>query len=232
MKRTTNVPMLAILVLLAATASAEFHPDRSPADPQTRPTGDCVAGSHDFDTYQGWYSDFWGAEDAYAALMEVGDCGCAEGVTVLSMHMNLRVNFSASLLVQAELWSADLSGGCPVPLAPVAVSAAYQFSGFTSEGNVDLEIPFDSICVGTDEPWFAVIRFLPGSAGAFLGVPVDATPTACTTWVNRTGLAGWHDVVGEYGWLGNFYVYADLDCCSDPVAGEETSWGEVKTLFR
>ena len=235
MRRILIVALLHTIVMSAIAAVPTFQPDHTALDGiLTRLDGDCRAGSFDFDGYQGWYGDFWGPDDAYAALISPGDgsCLCTEGVVVQDVHIIMYVNIATVFVVQAELWSATDVGGCQVPLAPLAVSLPVQYSDFPGTGNANLEIPFDSPCLAPGDDYFVVVRFLPGTTGLFIGVPVDSSPAPCTTWVNRSGLAGWHDVVGEYGWLGNFYVYADLNCCSDPVAAEGRTWGEMKALYR
>ena len=239
MTRFTNVILVTLSILALGSAlgvTAEFHPDKDPlGDSVHLLDGDCRAGSFDLDGYQGYYSNFWGAADAYAALIRPGDgsCACTEGVTVQDVHAIFRVNMSTVFVVQAEVWSAqDLGGGCLAPLAPLAASAPIQYSDFPGTGNVNMEIPLGGPCMDPADDYFVVVRFLPGTVGALIGVPVDSSPDACTTWVDRTGLAGWHDPVMEYDWVGNPYVYADLNCCADPIANESTSWGGLKGLFR
>lgn len=231
--------VLSILLIAAAAVAAppqgEFHADRSLAGDLAAARQDCQVGSTDFASYQGWYDDFWRSDQQYAQLIlpDQEGCACGEGVTIEAVHMYLKVNSFATLVCQAELWSAADDGtGCLAPGGPLAVSAPIGFGGFPGEGIADLAIPFNGPCMTPDEAYFVVFTYLDTSQGTFLGVPVDASPSACTQYIHTQDIAGWHDPVAENGWVGNYYVFADLACCSDPVADEQATWSGVKKTYR
>ena len=59
---------------------------------------------------------------------------------------------------------------------------------------------------------------------------VDDTPLPCSGYDNRD--SNWQDSVLDRGWVGDFYVWADLDCCENPVGSETSTWGALKTRYR
>ena len=60
---------------------------------------------------------------------------------------------------------------------------------------------------------------------------VDNTPTACLDWNNWGD--GWQDL-DDWGFnaYGDLNMWADVFCCSPAVGTEESTWGEIRNLFR
>lgn len=229
------VSLMLAMPTIAAAGNGVFHADRTLAGDLDLAREDCRIGSTDFDSYQGWYDDFWDSGQQYAQLIRPDQegCACGEGVTIDLVHMYLKVNALSYLEVEAELWSAvDDGTGCPVPGGPLAISSPIAFGNFPGDGIADLAVDFDSPCMTPDEAYFVVFTYREASASLFTGVPVDASPDACTQYVHWADIANWHDPVAEFGWVGNFYVFADVSCCADPVANENTTWSVLKKAYR
>lgn len=230
------LPILVLAALLAATvASADgiFHPSEGPVliDPGTR---NCRLGNDDVAGYQGWYAGFWDDEDAYAYLIDPRDasCGCTDGAFIQSAWFGIVTDPSVTLNMRAELYGArDGGGGCMVPDGPLDISFPVSYTGGDGSFQI-MQVPFGSLCFSADEPYFVVVRFLPPTPNFGTGVPVDDTPAACEGYVYRTGMTGWIDPVVAYGWVGNFYLYADLQCCTDPVGLDQATWGALKSMYR
>ena len=237
MRHTAIMCLLVILALATtATAGAVFVPDRGglPAAILDRDGYDCLLGSFDFDGFQGYYSDFWDGGQIYAYLADAPaqGCACQMGVQVLNVHMILYVNQYVDLFARARIYAAvPDSAGCLRPGDLLAFSSFYEFTGYPGTGYANLEIPIAAPCIETTTPFFVAVEFDPSSLGAFVGVPVDDTPTACAGYVYQDGY-GWVDPVTDLQWVGDFYVYGEAACCNDPVADETTSWGALKSLYR
>jgi len=227
--------ILSCTVAAAATPGGAFQPARDHAAALDAERSDCQVGSLEFEGYQGYYSDFWTSGQTYFQLIRPAaeGCACGAGVTVSNVDMFILANMSANFYVQAELWSAvDDGSGCLEPGGPLAVGTGVNFTGFPAEDIYHLSAPLGSPCLAPNDAYFVAFTYLDISSGSFLGVPVDSTPAACEQYVKTDGVAGHVDPVAEYGWLGNFYVFADLDCCSDPVANDRETWGAVKRMYR
>ncbi|MBT4291345.1 hypothetical protein HOD41_01530 [bacterium] len=228
--------VLTTVTLLMATVGfareMEFHVDSQELTQSSiRYDGDCVIGSQDFPGYQGYYSDWWAAGDAYAILVDYAneDCICELGIKVEAIHMFIHANQFCSFTVRAELVEAVDYLGSYIPGGPLAYSDIMTFDSFPGEGNYDLEVPITASCVDINRPLFLVFRYMPQSMGSFVGIPVDNTPTAEYGFCDW-GI-GWHDTVVQHGWVGDFYVWADVNCCDDPITNEMNSWGAIKQLF-
>jgi len=228
--------ILTTVTLLMATVGfareMEFNIDSQElTQASIRYDGDCVIGSQDFDGYQGYYSDWWAAGDAYAILVNQLNegCECEIGVQIKAIHMYIHANQFCSFTVRAELFNAVAHSGSYIPGELLAYSNTMTFDGFPDEGNYDLEVPITTNCQEVNYPLFIVFRYMPQSLGSFVGIPVDGSPTAEYGFCDW-GI-GWHDTVVQHGWVGDFYVWADVDCCDDPVTNEMNGWGAVKQLF-
>ncbi|HPF34370.1 MAG TPA: hypothetical protein P5571_00605 [Candidatus Krumholzibacteria bacterium] len=235
-KRILSTALFLILAGTAAIAAAPggvYAPDRSGALDAARSA--CQVGSVEFAGYQGYYTDFWTGGQTYFQLIQptADGCACAAGVTVANVDMYITANAFSIFVAQAELWSAvDDGSGCMVPGGPLALSDAVGFSGFPSDGVYHLSVPFGSPCLTPGDAYFIAFHYLDSSQSIFSGVAVDSTPEACEQYVKTDGIAGYHDPVAEYGWVGNYYVFADLDCCADPVANDVETWSTLKRSFR
>jgi hypothetical protein len=196
-----------------------------------RYAGDCVIGNTDFDGLQGHYDAWWWGFEDYAYLVQpaVEGCACDPGVKVMAIHFLLGLDTDTNLNVQVALHNAvDGGGGCMVPDAEYAASDVFNISGITEFAYYDVEVPIVTPCATPDEAYFLVFRFLDNGASS-VAIPIDSTPTACADY-NDWG-SGWEDLITA-GFLGDIYIWADVDCCDFPVPSEGTSWGTVKSLYR
>lgn len=227
--------MLLCMLLIAGTAAARdlTFVDRDLGIPQaTRYEGDCVVGNSDFSGLQGYYDGWWWGFEEYAYLVNAADegCACPVGVRFMAVHMLLALDVDTNLLLQAALLEAvDDGTGCMVPGAVLAEGLTYTISGIPELNYYDIELPLESPCATVGDDYFIVFRFLDDGA-AMVGLPIDSTPTACTAY-NDWG-SGWTDLVVAGEFAGNIYMWADLDCCTTPVAAEPSTWGAVKGLYR
>jgi hypothetical protein len=61
----------------------------------------------------------------------------------------------------------------------------------------------------------------------------DDIPVGCTSWINENDGSGWVDLVnGPPGFPGELLIFGNVNCCEEPVATEDRTWGDVKSLFR
>lgn len=68
------------------------------------------------------------------------------------------------------------------------------------------------------------------TTGTVPDLVTDGTPTLCTNW-NNYG-TGWFDLLQEWpSWPGNLIIFAEANCCTDPVPMEQGTWGAIKSLY-
>lgn len=226
-----------VLMLVAGSVVAkEITPlktDLTPPIISSSAQAACVAGNDNFDGILGYYGDWFYGNEAYAVPINAGEsgCSCAEGVTVTTIHMLVALDEFANLDVAAAVLDAQTDGaGCLSPGVEIAVSAAYTFNAIPELGYYDIAIPITSPCATVGDAQFIALYFLNDNDGQFLGIPISDPPNACFGY-NDYG-AGYEDLVADYGFAGDILIWADMECCADPVSTESSTFGNVKSLFR
>ncbi len=230
------IVLLALLIAGVAVArdTTKLSTDL-PRPAAERYAGDCVVGNPDIAGIQGYYATWWWGYENYAIPFNPMNeaCVCGAGFSVKAVHMMLVLDEFTNITVQAALLAAvDDGTGCLVPGAELYASAPVTVSALPLPDYYDIEIPMDAPCATVGENYFMAFYFLDdngGQAGG-VGLPVDSTPTPCYSY-NDWG-SGWKDLVTAYGFAGDIIMWADIDCCENPVADEDSTWGEMKNLYR
>lgn len=229
--------LITLMLLVASTSMAR---DITPlttdlaAPEASRYEGDCVVGNDDLDNLLGYYDTWFAGMESYAIPFNASEegCACGEGVAVRSIHALVALDEFANLDVAvAVLEAVDNGSGCLVPGAELAVSDPVNVSGVTELSYIDIEVAIDGPCATAGDALFLAVYFLNDNDGQFFGLPITGpTPTLCYNY-NDWG-AGYTDVVDAYGFAGNLVIWADVDCCGEPVATEPTSLDSIKSLYR
>lgn len=174
--------------------------------------GDCVLGNDDTGNIQGYYGTWVTGQESYATFINPADyaCSCNPGFNVRSIHLVLYMPVGATLQAQVSLAAAGAA--CDGPGAILETSAPVSFSGFTTAGYYNLEVPCNFACQDMDGSYFLVFEILNAVSG--VGMPVDTTPQSCVNF-NQWG-EGWQDLVNGYSFAGDILLWADVDCCGTP----------------
>jgi len=118
---------------------------------------------------------------------------------------------------------------CDSPLYEYCVSDVYTIT-IDTPGLYDLALPLTCECAFVNYAYFLTFHFLtPFAEGMRPDLITDDVPWECKSY-NDYG-AGWEDLFG-YSMPGGTVMYADAACCEQPVGGESTTWGGVKSLYR
>ncbi len=231
-----KIAIILFIVLVAVSAMArEATLTKTPLNVNgvSKAEGDCVVGNTDFDNIQGYYGDWWWGFESYAYLVNPLQEGCACDIefALSAVHMLLALDTDTNLLVQAALYSAVGEGDCFVPGEELYAGMAHLVTGIPELAYYDIELGLDGqgLCLPGSEPYFIVFRFLDDGATS-VGLPVDFTPQSCVNY-NDWG-SGWSDLVVAGSFVGDVFVWADVDCCIGSVPTRTTNWGAVKGLFR
>ncbi len=229
--------LLVMLMLVVASTSMarEITPLQNDltAPSASRYDGDCVVGNTDFDNILGYYDTWFAGNETYAIPFNVSDqaCACTEGAAVKSIHMLIALDELANLDVAvAVLDAVDSGNGCMYPGAELAVSEVVNISGIAELSYVDIEIPIDGPCATIDDALFVAVYFLNDNDGQFFGLPISDNPVTCFNYSDWG--SGYTDLVADIGFAGNILIWADLDCCGEPVATEATTLDSIKSLYR
>lgn len=222
-------PLLTILVL-ATVAAPAAHLDFSvqPVAPNdARDPWPCIYGNRTSSNgYEGW----WGGLESYARLIDplTEPCDCDIGFTIRAVHIMLGLDATADLQVVARLLEADDPWGCPTPGATLAFSPLHEISGIELFGYYEIVIPCDFPCASLTEPYFITVDFFGGTTDR-VNLVGGGAAESCTSW-NDWG-SGWTDLVADIGFQSGLTIWADSDCCYQPIAADDTSWGAVKSLY-
>lgn len=178
-----------------------------------RYAGDCLFGNDDTAGVQGYYSTWWAGLETYATRINPADyaCSCEPGFNVRAIHMLLYLESTSAPQVQVHLAAAGAD--CTTPGAILESSSVMNISGITTAGYYDIEVPCDFECQDMTGSYFLLFEFL--NAAGPVGIPVDASPQACVNY-NNWG-EGYADVVSDYGFAGDWLIWADVDCCGVPT---------------
>jgi len=106
----------------------------------------------------------------------------------------------------------EASGDCTTPGAIIDSSAPMTVSGIAAAGLYIIEIPCDFVCSDMGAEYFLAVEFT--DTNGPVGIAIDTTPQSCVCY-NDWG-SGWVDVVSQYSFAGDFFIYADVDCCGEP----------------
>ncbi len=155
------------------------------------------------------------------------DCPqCSEGFRVRVVHVLARVDQVMELGTRVELIESVRMSGCPVPpedQSEVIVEDEVFGLEIETTGWYDISVPLDGAsCAYPEYRYF--IGYWPCMVDRIL---VDAEVSACPGWINIGYGTGWV----EQCYQGDVIVFAEVDCCFQPVHGDESSWGSVKALF-
>jgi hypothetical protein len=234
--RTTCLLVVLILTAtgsLGAGGETVFVPLEDAGSTALRYDGDCVLGNADYTAAVGYYSDFFSGDEAYATLISPVEegCACPLGVTVQAVHMALYLTGPTLLSARVLLHEAvEIGPGCYAPGGPLATSALYVLEPYVGTALYDLELPLSAPCAIPGDRYFAVFEVVPVTTELGVGVPVDDSPTPCHGYDHLD--LNWKDSVVDRGWVGDFYVWADADCCEEPVHARGGTWGSLKTIYR
>ncbi|MDO9694244.1 MAG: hypothetical protein Q7W56_05900 [Candidatus Latescibacteria bacterium] len=233
MKKLAIVLLALLIAGVAVARDATQLSTDLPRPAAERYAGDCVVGNSDIAGIQGYYGSWWFGPEIYAIPfnpMSEG-CACGAGFSMKAVHMYLVLDEFTNMMVQGKLFAAvDDGSGCLVPGAEIYASAPMNVSGLFEPNYYDVEIPMDAPCASVGESYFMAVEFLDNNNGFSVGIPVDSTPTPCYSY-NDWG-SGWADLVTDIGFAGDIIMWADIDCCEDPVANENSTWGEMKNLYK
>ena len=239
--------LLVCFVMMASVAVARDTPTVTRIDPADlqemtilTPPGDGVVGNLNDPGFA--ISDWLVGDEAYKYLfnpsLQLPDCQV--GFSLLSVHILLQFpddptyTYPIDFTAYGDLESAefDETTGCYVPGPEECVGPAVTFT-IDQPGLYDIELPMDCPCAylygpdGVPYMYFLSVHFV----GPIMAQLVtDVTPVGCTSYNNWGD--GWFDLVNDIGFPGELIMYGDVNCCSDPVAVEEKSWGDIKSLFR
>ncbi len=230
--------LIMLVLLVAGSASArELAPLKTDLAPVVTTNGAeaaCVAGNDNAAGILGYYDTWFAGFENYTVPINAGDgnCSCTEGVTITTVHMMLALDDLANLDVAAAILDANGDGtGCLTPGAEIAVSPAMNITGLTGgAAYYDIAIPIEGPCATVGDAQFISVYFLNDNDGQFFGLPITDPPNGCFGY-NDWG-SGYVDLVTDYGFAGDLMIWAEMECCATPVPTENTSFGDVKSLFR
>ncbi len=239
MKKLTTLTVIALcLVLVAGTAmaaktiTAKRIGDAVVTGTNATPKGDCVVGNLGAAAWalSGWMTGDEGYKYYFNAAAQ--NC-CAVGFEMEAVHMLLQFSDPLTLpqtfTVYGDLEEAvwDPALGCWVPGPELCVGEAYTIT-ISDPGLYDISVPLVCECAGSEWDYFLSVHFV-GAVDA--SIIVDDTPTARLDWHNwGTGRVD----LADYGLdaYGDLVMWADVFCCSPPVSTEDSTWGEIRNLFR
>ncbi len=228
------LPILLTVVILAPAAAPaapaahrEFELESVELTPE-RQIWPCIYGNRTSGSgYEGW----WGGMESYARLIDprVEPCDCDIGFSIRAIHIMLGLDASCDLQISARLLEVDDPWGCPTPGITLAWAPVIQVDDIDIFGYYEIEIPCDFPCASMDEPYFIAVDFYGGSADR-VNLVGGGPAEDCVNW-NDWG-SGWVDLVGDIGFQSGLTIWADSDCCYQPIANTPSSWGAVKSLYR
>lgn len=231
-----KIAIVLLALLIAGVAVARDATQLSsdlPRSAAERYAGACLIGNSDIMGIQGYYGS-WGYQNYAIPFNPMNEaCVCGSGFSVKAVHMLLTTNgLFTSITVRAALLTAvDDGTGCLVPGAEIYASAPVTVTALPMPEN-DIEIPMDMPCITVGENYFMAfyIRDDNGGEASGVGLAIDSSPTPCYSY-NDSG-SGWVDLVMDSGIPGDNVMFADIDCCENPVANENSTWGEMKNQYR
>ncbi len=224
--------LLMLLVLLMpalALAADEFVAEISPVvmDAGAKDAAFvCTIGNLYNSNTVGYYTHYVAGEE-YAILFDPATCPvCGVGVQITRVRMLLRMPGGA-FTVSCGLREAVMTApGCYAPGAVVAASPVYSGTVATA-GGYYINLPYVSDCATVGEKFFLTWTMV-GASGV-TGPYVDNDGAlACNAYLD-TG-AGFADLSTAF--VGDIFLWAEVDCCEPAVPNDDASWGSIKSLYR
>jgi hypothetical protein len=216
-------------------------PKAIPADPIISTTSAdqvCQVGNYDFATTYFWIpgNNLWGDESYKLIFGPENICpNCVSGFTVETIHMlilfgeeDVPYQFTVTGDIEEAIWDDE----CWAPGPQVALSDPITFAVDT-RGYYTLDIPILTPCMELGFNYGIGVNFqtaFPESQRPTWLYDNDG-PTFCSSWGLWTGESAWVRLLEVLN-VGDLLIWADADCCDNPVDAESRSFGDVKSLFR
>ncbi|MEN8008384.1 MAG: hypothetical protein ABFS42_15350 [Candidatus Krumholzibacteriota bacterium] len=243
MKHKLLLLVLVCFAVTGATAVAKDAPTITQIDPAEIPARTMMSGTTGlvgnlnpgYWRISGWFT---GAEEYKFLFNPVEQLDCPAGFQLEQVHMLLDFDDTMNYPITFEVWC-DLEDAwwdnvlqCWIPGEEDCRSDTYAVT-IDVPGTYDIGIPITCECAYMTDPtgapyWYMLSMHFPNLFAANL--ITDDFPVPCYSW-NNWG-SGWVDLVATSGFPGGIVMWGDVICCSDPVAIEERSWGDIKSLFR
>ena len=182
----------------------------------------------------GWFA----GNEAYAFnFTPAAQISCVSGFATTMVHMymdfeatDVPVTFDVQGVLGSQVW--DPAMGCFVPGDVDCAGSVYTVT-IDAAGTYDLAIPMACDCAyvfdGAGNPYQYYLAMY--YSGAFTArVVTDGVQAACTSF-NDWG-QGWQDLEPYFTTYGNINIWADVNCCANPVSTESETWGGIKSLYR
>ena len=243
MKHTIALILLSILMISGLAMAKDIPSDLQAAPGGPLISGDsarqtCQIGNYDFDGIFAYINDgdLWGNE-SYKLMIGPDDLcpNCPAGFTVETVYMVISFNeedVPSEFTVTADIEEAVWDGECWAPGPQVALSEAVTFT-IDTPGAHAIPIPIVTPCLEREFNYGIGVQFLTAFPEAMRPrYTFDAEePTFCTSWGFWEGATDWVRIL-EFIGEGDILIWADADCCENPVNTESRTFGEVKSLFR
>lgn len=183
----------------------------------------------------GWFTGL----ESYAVVFEpASQVSCAAmGFTPTMAHQYLDfeaadvpVTFTVAAGLGSAVW--DPVAGCYVPGSIDCQGAAYDVTIDTA-GTYDIAIPIACECAyvadaqGNPFRYYLSMTYLTEFTARVVTDGVQATCTSFNDWGE-----GWTDLEPFFTTYGSVNVWADAECCANPVSVETETWGGIKSLYR
>lgn len=178
----------------------------------------------------------WGAEKyKYMFYADPALCSaCSDGFTVESVNLVMQfgpedvpVTFDARVDFEEATWDDALQ--CNYPGPEICVSSVYTVT-IDTPGLYNITLPMDTACACAHFGyWYGISFEFLTTFDSSPDIVTDDTPVGCTSW-NDYG-AGWIDVL-DFGFPGEISLSAEIVCCGNPVPVDESTWGNIKAMFR
>jgi hypothetical protein len=196
----------------------------------------CQAGNLNAPAFavSGWA---WG-NDTYKYLFDAvqAECSCPAGFNVAAVHFMMQfseidVPFTFECAVDLSETIYDETLECNLPGPEICQSQIYTVT-IDLPGVYDIGLPIDtSACDCAHFGYkYAIGVTIPTSFLTSPELVTDDMPVGCTSYSYQSGF--WEDLTVDAFFPGELNMYADLECCADPVGAAEHSWGSVKSLFK
>ncbi len=243
MKHTLPIILLSCLLISGLAVAKDVPRDLQAVPGGPIISGDsakqtCQIGNYNFDGIFFWLGAnyLWGNE-SYKLIVGPEDLcpNCAEGLTVETVTMVIIFgdeDVPSEFTVSADIEEAVWDGECWAPGPQVALSDPVTFT-IDVAGVHALEIPIVTPCLERGFNYGIGVNFLtafPEAMRPDYTFDVDQ-PTFCTSWGLWEGATEWERIL-EIMDVSDLLIWADADCCENPVGAESRSFGEVKSLFR
>ena len=184
----------------------------------------------------GWFT----GQESYAVVFDPSQqVQCDNGFEALSVNMILGfdatqvpVTFDVYAGLGTAVW--DAASGCFVPGDMECQGETFTVT-IDVAGNYNITIPLACDCAFLYDPTGAPYKYYLSMTypTAFSAQVVsDGVPASCLTF-NDFG-AGYEDLNDYFGpgGFGNVNLSGESVCCDTPVATENRTWGDIKSLFR